>query len=65
MDNMSYLFAANLFVWGGIFFYVATLKKRQQSLRKDLAQLKESVNKESSIQCPRRTLMRKVCCCSG
>ena len=50
MDNMSYLFAANLFVWGGIFIYVATLKKRQQSLRKDLDQLKESVNKESSSQ---------------
>ena len=27
---MSYLFAANLFVWGGIFFYVATLKKEKE-----------------------------------
>ncbi len=47
MDNLGYLFAANAFVWGGIFFYVATLKNRQQALRKDLELLKEIVDKES------------------
>ena len=34
MDSLGYLFAANAFVWAGIFFYVATLKNRQQALRR-------------------------------
>lgn len=47
MDNLGYLFAANAFVWGGVFFYVATLKKRQQDLARDLELLKEAAEKDS------------------
>ena len=46
MNNLGFLFAANAFVWGGIFFYVVSLMKRNQSLRKDLDMLKESLAKE-------------------
>lgn len=46
MKNFGFLFAANAFVWGGIFLYVFSLMKRNQSLRKDLDLLKESLNKE-------------------
>jgi len=40
MDNMGFLFAANAFVWGGVIFYLLTLRKRSQNLRKELDQLK-------------------------
>ena len=43
MDNLGYLFAANVFVWGGILFYLCGLRKRQQSLQNDLEMLKESI----------------------
>ena len=46
MRNFGFLFAANAFVWGGIFFYVFSLMKRNQSLQKDLAALKEAIAKE-------------------
>jgi len=46
MDNMEFLFAANVFVWGGIVFYVYTLKQRNQALEKDLDLLKETLSKE-------------------
>ena len=47
MDNFGFLFAANAFVWGGIIFYVFTLKQRSRNLEKDLELLKETINKES------------------
>ena len=43
MQNFGFLFAANAFVWGGIFVYVYSLMKRSQSLRKDLEMLKASL----------------------
>jgi CcmD family protein len=46
MDNLEFLFAANVFVWGGIVFYVYTLKQRNQVLEKDLNLLKETLSKE-------------------
>jgi CcmD family protein len=45
MDNLGFLFAANAFVWGGIIYYVYTLKQRNRSLEKDLALLKETLSK--------------------
>lgn len=47
MDNFGFLFAANAFVWGGIIYYVYTLKLRSRALEKDLEILKESISKES------------------
>ena len=47
MDNFGFLFAANAFVWGGIIYYVFTLKQRSRNLEKDLELLKETINKES------------------
>jgi len=46
MNNLGFLFAANLFVWGGIFFYVVTLSRRNRELQRDLDLLKETLNKE-------------------
>ena len=45
MDNLGYLFAANVFVWGGIFYYLFRIKKHQQSLQNDLDVIKEAVEK--------------------
>ena len=45
MDNLEYLFAANVFVWGGIFYYLLRLKKYQQSLQNDLDLIEEAVEK--------------------
>jgi CcmD family protein len=47
MDNFGFLFAANAFVWGGIIYYVYTLKQRSRELEKDLELLKESHSRES------------------
>ena len=47
MDNFGFLFAANAFVWGGIIYYVFTLKQRSRNLEKDMELLKENINKES------------------
>ena len=47
MENFGFLFAANAFVWGGIIYYVFTLKQRSQNLEKDMELLKETINKES------------------
>ena len=47
MDNLEYLFAANVFVWGGIFYYLFRIKRYQQSLQNDLDLIKEAVKKES------------------
>ena len=47
MDNFGFLFAANAFVWGGIIYYVFTLKQRSRILEKDIELLKETINKES------------------
>ena len=47
MDNFGFLFAANGFVWGGIIYYVYTLKQRSRELEKDLELLKESLSRES------------------
>lgn len=49
MKNFWFLFAANAFVWGGIFAYVFSLMKRNQSLRKDLDMLKEAVAREDKV----------------
>ena len=48
MDNLGYLFAVNVFVWGGIFVYVFSLIQRSRSLQKDLDLLKETLKKDSS-----------------
>ena len=45
MDNLEYLFAANVFVWGGIFYYLFRIKKNQQALQNDLDLIKEAVKK--------------------
>ena len=47
MDNFGFLFAANAFVWGGIIYYVYTLKQRSQELEKDLKLLKETLSRKS------------------
>ena len=47
MDNLGYLFAVNVFVWGGIFGYVFFLIRRSHSLKKDLDLLKETLKKDS------------------
>ena len=47
MDNFGFLFAANAFVWGGIIYYVFTLKQRSRNLEKDMKLLKETIDKES------------------
>lgn len=47
MNNMGYLFAANLFVWGGILIYVFSLVRRNHSLKKDLELIKETLDKDS------------------
>ena len=47
MDNLGFLFAANAFVWGGIIYYVYTLKQRSQELEKDLKLLKETLSRKS------------------
>ena len=41
MNNFGFLFAANTFVWGGIIYYIFTLKKRARELDKDVELLKE------------------------
>jgi len=46
MSHLGFLFAANAFVWAGVFFYLVSLKKRHQSLKKDLEILKEIIDKE-------------------
>ena len=46
MENLNFLFGANVFVWGGIVFYVYTLKQRNRALEKDLNLLKETLGKE-------------------
>ena len=47
MNNLQYLFAANVFVWGGILIYVFSLVKRNNALKRDLELLKESFEKDS------------------
>ena len=47
MDNFGFLFAANVFVWGGIIYYVFTLNQRSRNLEKDMELLKETINRES------------------
>ena len=47
MDNLEYLLAANVFVWGGIFYYLFRIKRCQQSLQNDLDLIKEAVKKGS------------------
>jgi CcmD family protein len=46
MDNFGFLFTANAFVWGGIIYYVYTLKQRSRELEKDLELLKENLSRE-------------------
>ena len=46
MDNLGFLFAANVVVWGGITYYVYTIKQRNRALEKDLELLKETLSKE-------------------
>ena len=47
MNNLGYLFAANVFVWGGIFYYLFRIKRHQQSLQNDLDLIKEVIGKGS------------------
>lgn len=44
MDKLEYLFAANLFVWGGILTYLFSLMKRSSALEKDLELLKKNLD---------------------
>jgi CcmD family protein len=46
MDNLGFLFASNVFVWGGIVYYLYTLKQRNRALEKTLDLLKETLSKE-------------------
>ncbi|MBT4260756.1 MAG: CcmD family protein [Nitrospina sp.] len=50
MDNLEYLFVANVFVWGGIFYYLFRIKKYQQSLQNDLNLIKEAIKKGSQSE---------------
>lgn len=43
MGNLEFLFAANVFVWGAIFFYVFRLTRSNNALKRDLDLLKESL----------------------
>ncbi|MDP7557719.1 MAG: CcmD family protein [Nitrospinaceae bacterium] len=45
MKFMEYLFAANVFVWGGIFYYLFHIKRHQRSLQNDLDNIKKAVDK--------------------
>ena len=45
MNNLEYLFVANVFVWGGIFYYLFLIKKYQRSLQNDLDLIKEAIKK--------------------
>ena len=45
MNNLEYLFIANVFVWGGIFYYLFRIKQYQQSLQSDLDLIKEAIEK--------------------
>ncbi|MFQ5481633.1 MAG: CcmD family protein [Nitrospinaceae bacterium] len=47
MNNLGFLFAANLCVWGGIVIYVLSLMRRNRALRRDLDVLKETLNPDS------------------
>ncbi len=46
MNNLGFLFAANLFVWGGILVYLFSLMKRNSALKKDLDLLRETLGKD-------------------
>lgn len=48
MKNLGYLFAVNVFIWGGIFVYVFSLIRRSNSLKKDLDLIKETLKKDSA-----------------
>ena len=47
MNNLEYLFAANVFMRGGIIYYLFRIKKYQQSLQNVLDLIKEAVEKGS------------------
>ena len=47
MKNLGFLFAANLFVWGGILAYLFSLMRRNSALKKDLELLKETLDKRN------------------
>ena len=49
MDQIGYLFAANAFVWLAILFYVFSLTKRSNELRRELDLLKETLSKDSDL----------------
>ena len=46
MNQMGYLFAANAFVWAGIFLYVFKLMRQNQSLKRDLDLLRKTLDKD-------------------
>jgi len=41
-----FIFAANVVVWGGIIYYVYTIRQRNRALEKDLELLKETLNRK-------------------
>lgn len=45
-SNLGFLFAANVFVWGAICFYMLRLIRSNDALKRDLDLLKESLGKE-------------------
>ncbi|MFQ5672098.1 MAG: CcmD family protein [Nitrospinales bacterium] len=44
-DQLGFLFAANAFVWAGIFLYIFRLMRQNQALKRDLDLLKDTLNK--------------------
>ena len=44
-SNLGYLFAAYSIIWLVVFGYVFTLIRREKTLRKEIAALKESMKK--------------------
>jgi hypothetical protein len=45
MKNLDSVFAAYLFAWGIFFVYYLTVARRTATLRKDMEQLKASLNR--------------------
>ncbi len=46
-SNLGFLFAANVFVWGAICFYMFRLIRSNSALKRDLDLLKETLAKET------------------
>lgn len=47
MDNLNYLFAAFTAVWAIIFFYVMVVSRRNRSLEREIAELREILDRRA------------------